>query len=167
MKLNNLLLLICISLSSCSAQKPKLLGETKLILSIEEKDYNKDRVTQYKIFENGIFEKAITHDSGSQENLFKSELKELNKKELEQVIALEKQLSKLDYENSFPWKEGLYKRGNVFQFNFIASKELEYLRRKSAKDTKEIQYSKILYYYEGHKESPQLFKDLVSLIKSF
>lgn len=159
-------IMLILSVQSCSAKKESLLGESQLIMSIEKRDFNSDRVTQYNFFSNGLKQETIVHDTNSTEQLFKNKLDQLNKKDLETVQSLETKLANLDYENSFPWKEGLYKRGNVYKISFISSKKLEYIARQDKKDSSEVQFEKILYYYEGHKESPLLFKDLISFIET-
>lgn len=167
MKLLKILsLFIALSLSSCSAKKERsFLGDSLLIITIEERDFNRDTVTQYSFYDNALMQTSILHDTNSAENLFKTEFKELNKKELEKIQVLTAQLQKLDYENSFPWKEGLYDRGNVYKVSFVAEKDLEYLKRQDKQDPKAIKFEKILYYYEGHEESPEVFKELAKFIE--
>jgi hypothetical protein len=87
-------------------------------------------------------------------------------KEKQNLKAFIEKLTKLNYENSFPWKEGLYERGNVFKISFLTQKELDYITRKDPDDKKSITTEKILYYYEGHKESPAIFKELIKFTKS-
>jgi hypothetical protein len=161
-----LLILLSISFSSCSAKKESLLGKSKLLISIEKRDYSSDKVTEINFFDSGLKQEIVIHDTSSKENLFSTSLDQLNSKQLEAIKSFETKLNKLDYENSFPWKEGLYDRGNVYKISFISSKKLEYIARKDAKDSSEIQFEKILYYYQGHKESPELFKELVAFIET-
>ena len=158
------LILLCLCINSCSAKKQNFLGDTKLILSIEERDFKDDQVAVYNFFENSIVQSTITHNSKDAKKIFQTKFNSLDSKKLEAIKAFANKLKVLDYENSFPWKEGLYDRGNVFKISFIASKDLEYLKR-SKKDTQSIDFEKILYYYEGHQDSPKLFKDLISYIK--
>ena len=151
-------------MSSCSAQKvlPKN-ADTKLVIEVEKRDFNNDRVTQYRVFANGIFEKVITHDTSSQDKVFSTSFDNLDKAKLDKFVYLAKALNKLDYENSFPWKEGLYDRGSVYKISFVAQKELEYLKRQSKK-TNPVTFSKIYYYYSGHAQSPKEFKELANLL---
>ena len=148
------ILVLTLSISSCSAKKESLLGKSKLLISIEKRDYSSDKVTEINFFDSGLKQEIVIHDTSSKENLFSTSLDQLNSKQLEAIKSFETKLNKLDYENSFPWKEGLYDRGNVYKISFISSKKLEYIARKDAKDSSEIQFEKILYYYQGHKESP-------------
>jgi hypothetical protein len=161
-----LIIFLSINASHCFAKKNIFFSESRLIISIEERDFNADRVNQYNLFSNGLFQKIVIHDSGSPDNLFKSNLKQLDSKSIEQSKSYENKLANLDYENSFPWKEGLYSRGNLYKISFVGTKKLEYISRKDPKDGSEIKLEKILYYYEGHKDSPQIFKELVAFIKS-
>lgn len=160
-----LLIFLSFSMNTCSAKKESYLGKSKLIISIEKRDYNSDRVTQINIFDNSLMQVTIIHDTNSKDNLFSSNLSTIDSKKLEKIKAYANQLNQLDYENSFPWKEGLYDRGNVYKISFLASKKLEYIARKDKKDTTEISFEKILYYYQGHKKSPELFKALVVFIE--
>ena len=160
-----LIIILSINTSHCFAKKNINFTETCLIIAVEERDFNADRVTQYNVFSNGLLQKIVIHDSGSPDNLFKSNLKQLDLKSIEQSKLHESKLAELDFENSFPWKEGLYSRGNLYKISFVGTKKLEYISRKDPKDSSEIKLEKILYYYEGHKESPQVFKDVVSFIK--
>ena len=157
-----LLISLSLSASSCSARRnASILGDSKLLISIEERDFKNDRVAQYNFFDNGLKQGLVTHGS----ELFNSKLEILKKKELEKIKDFAVKLQDLDYENSFPWKEGLYDRGSVYKISFAATKSLEYISRKNPSDKKEIQTEKILYYYQGHKESPKLFKDLIAFIQ--
>jgi hypothetical protein len=160
-----LIIFLSINTNYCFAKKNIYFTESRLVIAVEERDFSSDRVTQYNVFSNGLFQKIVTHDSGSPDNLFKSRLKQLDSKSIEQSQSYESKLAELDFENSFPWKEGLYTRGNLYKISFVGTKKLEYISRKDPKDSSEIKLEKILYYYEGHKDSPQVFKDVVSFIK--
>lgn len=160
-----LIIFLSINTSHCFAKKNIYFTESRLMISVEERDFNTDRVTQYNLFSNGLFQKIVTHDSGSPDNLFKSTLKQLDSKAIEESKSHENKLANLDYETAFSWKEGLYSRGNLYKISFIGTKKLEYIARKDPKDASEIKLEKILYHYEGHKFSPQVLKDVVSFIK--
>lgn len=168
MKIIKLLLLILFSFSinSCSAKKDTHIGDTKLIISIEEKDYSDDKVIQHYFFENGLYQRIITHNSSNESSVFGSNFKELNTKDFEHIKSIKDSIVKLNYKNTFPWKEGLYDRGNVYRISYLDSQELEYITRKSKSDNSKIQFSKIIYYYAGHSESPAIFKDLASFLSS-
>ncbi len=163
-KLALILLLLCTS--SCSAKKNSFLGDTKLIISVEEKDYSDDKVIQHYFFENGIYQRIITHNSSNEDSVFGSNFKTLNKKELGQIKALKDSIVKLNYKNTFPWKEGLYDRGNVYRISYLSSEPLEYIVRKSKTDIPQIKFSKSIYYYAGHDKSPAVFKDLADFLKT-
>ena len=160
-----LIIALSLSFSACSAKKEKILGESKLLISIEKRDFNSDTVTVFNFFDNALKQSLITHKSSSAEKLFNNELELLKTKELEAIKDFTQKLTKLDYENSFPWKEGLYDRGNVYKISFVTDKELEYLNRMDSKDKKSITAEKVLYYYQGHQDSPKLFKDLINYIE--
>ena len=167
MKITRLLVLFLLSLSlaSCSAKRTTEFDNSKLLLSIEERDFKSDKVTEFNFFDSGLSQEIIVHSPNSEEDLFTNKFEKLNEKELTTLKSFEQKLSKLDYENSFPWKEGLYDRGNVYKISFISSKKLEYLNRTKKNSSKEIKFEKVLYYYEGHKDSPELFKEIVEFIK--
>jgi hypothetical protein len=159
-------IIFSLCITSCSAKKESYLGESKLLISIEKRDYNTDQVSQINFFDNGLKQEIILHDTSSKDKLFKADLKQINSKELESVKAFLSKLNTLEYENSFPWKEGLYDRANLYKISFVTSKKLEYIARQDKKDDSEVSFEKILYYYQGHKESPQVFKDLIAYIDS-
>lgn len=135
---------------------------TKLIFRIEERLIDSDEIYEYNVFTDGSFNKININNTNSESKLFSSEFKILTKKQLDKFKQYLSSLENLEYENDFPWKEDLYKRGNVYRIIFIDKVRPNYFNNSNTKQSsKELLVPKVFYYYEGHKESPEIFSEIV------
>lgn len=152
-------------LATCLSNSCTKVGanhNSKLLFRIEERLIDSDEIYEYSIFADGLFSKINIHNTNNESKLFNSEFKTLSKKQLdkfkEQLLSLEK----LEYENDFPWKEDMYKRGNVYRIIFIDRITPNYFKDLNTKESpKELSVPKTLYYYEGHKDSPGIFSEII------
>jgi hypothetical protein len=160
------LAIICIFFSNIACSKnSQLVANTKLLFAVEERDFTNEQETSYKVFANGILEKTILHNTKNQAKLFSTTFLTLKKDQVQQAEKLLSEIKNTKYQNFFPWKEDLYSRGNVYKISFVGATELEYLKR-TKQQIKTINHQKILYYYQGHEESPEIFKTLIDFIKT-
>jgi len=155
-KIFTFILIFC--LNSCSVALPE---DTKLLLNMEQRIFSEDRIVNYQIFDNGLIQKLIEHDSSIQEDLFKTSYKKLSKESLAEFKEKLEALKELDYHNDFPWKEDFSKRATVYKFQFI--KEIKTKAFNEA-DSKTILVPTVNYFYSGLQEEPKLFTEIIDLV---
>lgn len=148
--------------------------ETSLLVELEERNIQQDRISRYEFFDNGLLVKNIVHQGdASKGDLYKSEMKIIDPEKVERAKIFVEKLQKLEYSNFFPWKEDYYQRGNVVKFKFPDLIKLncfkEKLGSKLNSDLDECPdafVSQVFVYYTGHTESPELFAEILGFIKS-
>lgn len=152
---------LIILLSSCSSVTAN--HNAKLLFRVEERLIESDTIYEYDIFDDGLITKINTHNTNDETKLFNSEFKTLEKKRLVKFKDYLSQLEKLDYENDFPWKEDFYKRGNIYRIMFINKVTPSYFKDVDPKlASKKLSIQKVFYYYDGHKDSPEIFSKIVN-----
>lgn len=151
---------ILLFLSSCSNLDS--FNKTKLLFTLENRDVKADEITEYRFFENGYLNITSTQNSNKTEKLYDSSFKKLNQSQLSQSLYYQAQLQKLDFQNSFPWKENYYKRGNVIRLIFP---DKHMLNLKNNKE-KEILSPRVFYYYQGLENMPELFGKILKFTES-
>lgn len=140
-----LLIISCLLFCSACNIVPQS-SSTRLLYTIEYRDISKDQITEHRVFDNGLVNKTILHDTSNDAHLFKSEFYKLKAKELKKAIQYQKDLQKLDYNNDFPWKKDFYARGNIVKISFPDKVKPQYiLDPKSAKQ--ELLLERVFYYY--------------------
>lgn len=137
-------------LNSCTS-KQEISLENKLLFTVEKRDIAKDEITEFRFFDTGLRSQLITHSSTKQEDLNSNKLSSLPKADLEKILSLQAKLEKLDYQNSFPWKEDFYKRGDVYKV--IISKEIAGIKTPTT-----------YYFYSGQDDNPKVFDEIKELI---
>lgn len=153
-------------LSTCSASFAS--HHAKMLLKVEERNIDSDEIIEYQLFDdnqNGLIVKTITANPNNESKLFNSEFKTIEKKQLDKLKEHITGLQALEYENDFPWKEDYYKRGDVYRIIFADKITLKNFDTKAS--PKEILSPKTFYYYQGHKENPELFKKLVDTLHDY
>ncbi len=146
---------LLLALSSCS--KLDSFNKTKLLFTVENRNIEKDEIIEYRFFENAFVNITITQNSNQTEKLYDSRFKKLSASQLAQSLYFQNQLQRLDYNNSLPWKENYYKRGNVVRFIFAAKQKLSLKNEEK----KELLIPKVFYYYQGLDDMPELFRKIV------
>lgn len=155
---NLALIFLVLVLSSCSVSVPK---DTKLLLSIEERIFSEDKIVTYQIFENGLIEKQISHDSSNPEELYKTSYNKLDKVNITKLTEEVQSLKELDYHNDFPWKEDFTKRATVYKFKFL--KEVKTQAFNEA-DSKTVLVPTVNYFYSGLQEEPKIFTKIIDTV---
>ncbi len=152
--------LLCILLSACTSAQ---IEDSRLLYKIEFRNISEDRITEYRVFGNGLVNETVIHSSNKNTELFTSKFKTLNEDQINTAIQLQKQLQELDYHNHFPWKEEFYKRGNVIKIEFPKLIKPQFINEPS--EAKELAINQTYFYYDGESESPKVFQDLIKLVQ--
>ena len=156
-------LLLALVFILCSCNKASLPSDTRLLLNLEERISSEDTIINYQVFENGLIERIVTHDTSKPENLYSTSYQQLDKEKLssfqEKILALKK----LDYQNDFPWKEDFTKRGNIYKFQFIDEVKTQAFDNG---DTETVLVPSTYYYYSGLQDEPKLFQEIIDVINS-
>jgi len=140
------------------------LKQSKLLFRVEKRDITIDEITEYRVFDNGYFNKTIIHSTNKPENLNLSWFHDLNGSQLTTAQDYLKQLQNLDYQNDFPWKEEYFKRGNVIKIQFPDQVKINYATKANQGEPM-VSVPQTFYYYQGHEDSPELFKNLMKFIE--
>lgn len=138
-------------LSSCNQ-------DSRLLLKIENREIKKDKITEYRFFENGLVNITVTY-SDSEKDLFSSKFHKLKSKE---IISILNKLQKLNYHNDFPWQEDFYQRGDVIKIEFLDKIEIQIPKENKIQT---IQAPQTYYFYTGH-EANTVFKEIQNLLQS-
>lgn len=160
------LLIALIAIGSCLTSQAS--HHAKMLLKVEERSIDSDEIFEYQLFDdnqNGLIVKTISANPNNESKLFNSEFKTIEKKQLDKLKEHIAGLQALEYENDFPWKEDYYKRGDVYRIIFVDKITINNFDTKA--NPKEIMSPKTFYYYQGHKENPELFKKLVDTLHSY
>ena len=168
-----LVLLLCSS--SCSEELAnKTLKEladetlaTKMLFKVEYREFFKDRITEYRFFDDALLNTTVLHDPGVQDANFTSfdtKLRRISPLKFAKAKLIHNKLKHLKYKNTFPWKENFSDRGDVVRI-FCIQEEKPVLADKDGKYPK-VLLSKVFIFYTGHiKQEPQVLKDILDLIK--
>jgi hypothetical protein len=154
------LLLLVLSFS-CTPISPQ---RTELLFRVELRDIELDRISEYRIFTNGLINKTILNATNNPDELFGSEFSYLRPETLKSLKDYLNQLRELDYHNDFPWKEDFYQRGNVIKFEFLDYYDIAYLPQAKSREPKQILLPRVFYYYSGHQDSPKIFTEIVKIL---
>ncbi len=160
------LLLSFLLINTCLASQA--VHHAKMLLKVEERNIDSDEIYEYQLFDdnqNGLIVKTISANPNNETKLFNSEFKTIEKKQLDKLKEHIAGLQALEYENDFPWKEDYYKRGDVYRIIFVDKITINNFDTKA--NPKEILSPKTFYYYQGRKDSPELFKKLVDTLHDY
>ena len=138
--------------------------KTELLFRVELRDIQLDRISEYRIFTNGLINKTILNATNNPDELFGSEFSYLRPETLKSLKDYLNQLRELDYHNDFPWKEDFYQRGNVIKFEFLDYYDIAYLPQAKSREPKQILLPRVFYYYSGHQDSPKIFTEIVKIL---
>lgn len=149
----------------------QLAGETlrtKMLFKIEYREFFKDRITEYRFFEEPLLNTTVIHDPGVQDSsftAFDTQLVKITSTRHYKAKAIHNKLKNLKYKNTFPWKEDFKDRGDVVKV-YCTQDAIPVLADKDG-NYKAVPLSKVFIFYTGHiNEEPQVFKDILSLIKN-
>lgn len=157
--------------------------KTKLILRVEERNFQKDEAYEYRVMEDGYAIKSIMHYGDAHKSkLFDTKIAKISNGKLSKARALIEQLRQLKYGNSFPWRESLREKGSVVKIEFSKSMPLDCYQHRykkefnislTVKDDNELtslcssgQFPVTFLYYTGHRQSPKLFKEVLNYVQS-
>ena len=165
--------LLC--LSSCSEELAnktlkELADETltaKMLFKVEYREFLKDRITEYRFFDEPIVNTTVLHDPGIHNpefSNFDSKLERISPLKFGKAKIIARKLKELKYKNRFPWKENFKDRGDVVKVYCIQD-EMPVLPDSSG-EVKAVPLSKVFIFYTGHiKEEPEVFRDILALLK--
>ncbi|MCE2929357.1 MAG: hypothetical protein LW817_06990 [Candidatus Caenarcaniphilales bacterium] len=157
MKLKNIFLLFSILIVFA----PKAFA-SKLLMIIEKRDIAKDKIIEYRVFDDGIINSTIMNSSASASELFQSSFKTTTN--AKRFIELLEKVKDLDHLNDFPWQENYYKRGDVIKLSFVNDIKLNHLE-PSSKNNKSIKTPVVYFFYTGHENNPAILKELMTLVE--
>jgi len=162
MRLKPLIVLITVFFCfSCARLSPQ---KTELLFRVELRDIQLDRISEYRIFSNGLMNKTILNATNNPDELFGSEFLYLKPETLKSLQGYLNQLRELDYHNDFPWKEDFYQRGNVVKFEFLDYYDIAYLPQAKPQEPQQILLPRVFYYYSGHQDSPKIFAEIIKIL---
>lgn len=163
-KLVLMVLMLCAILaqSSCGFAPQ----ETRLLFRVEERNFSEDIITEYRVFENGLVNTTITHNSSNKDEsdksyLYASSFKKLSAAELKEARAYSQELKVLEHHNYFPWKEDFYQRGDVIKIEFVDDFS------PIAVDDSELDpvaMPKTFIFYTGLDDNPELLDSILNLL---
>lgn len=161
--------------SSCSEELAnktlkELADETltaKMLFKVEYREFFKDRITEYRFFDEPILNTTVLHDPGINDpsfTNFDSKLERISPLKFGKAKIIARKLKELKYKNRFPWKENFKDRGDVVKV-YCIQEEIPVIA-DSKGEYKPVPLSKVFIFYTGHiKEEPEIFRDILGLIR--
>ena len=149
--------------SSACKQNTEFIKK-QMLFRVEYREFFKDKITEYRFFDDKTVNTTVLHDPGINNpefTNFNSIFSQFSDIDYKKVTGIYRQLQTLIYKNTFPWQEKFEDRGDVVRI-FCIQEEKPILKTK--RDS--IPLSKVFIFYTGHMdEYPQVFKDLLELLK--
>lgn len=169
-----ILLLLCLGLFfnlELSAKKAKALelkdSQAKMLFQIDYREFDKDRITEYRFFDEGFASVVVTHDPGKNNPKFTSydtRIVILDKTKMAKVKQVYEELRLLKFKNNFPWKENFSKRGDIYYVHVIQ----DYQPIAETEASKTIAVPQVFIFYKGYKDSyPAVYGEFTDLVSIF
>lgn len=163
--------LIPLSVSAVASKKGKNIelreGGMKMLFKIDFREFDKDRITEFRFYNEPFVNITVLHDPGKNNpkfTSFDSSVEMLDKNKTAKVQKIYEELKKLSFKNNFPWKENFSKRGDIFYVNVI--QEYSPLA-DSESSSKTIALPQVFIFYKGFKEDyPSVYSEIADLIAS-
>jgi len=161
--------LIPLSVSALASKKGKNIelkeGQMQMLFKIDFREFDKDRITEFRFYNEPFVNITVLHDPGKNNakfTSFDSSIEMLDKNKTAKVQKIYEELQKLSFKNNFPWKENFSKRGDIFYVNVIQ----EYSPLSdSESSSKAIALPQVFIFYKGFKEDyPPVYSEIADLI---
>lgn len=142
-------------------------SQAKMLFQIDYREFDKDRITEYRFFDEGFASIVVTHDPAKNNPKFTSHdarIVLIDKTKMAKVKQVYEQLRILKFKNNFPWKENFTKRGDIYYVHVV--QDYEPLIEIGANKT--IAVPQVFIFYRGYKDSyPPVYAEFTDLLSIF